>query len=270
MPIKDWKEILTAYFRGNNLIPEYFGDSPEIDSYRKQESDQNDIEEIKSDSPDIAALVTLSEGELSGPPIQFFLGPFFEMGGYQVYYLEVGVGQVAQRLREMFDLSTVPTTGFQDGVLNLPRIAFVPDGDLKTTFDGFVTALADALSADIETGITQRAAVPVTWEDDGMLVTLAVAGKADKVAAVLKRLLTVIDPRRPPSEWIEALSDMIKAIAPKQPSEIMWDGVSRGILEIKRFGEVEQQMQLPNDLIRKLREAGVISDDVSIGADGPA
>lgn len=270
LPIKDWKEILTAYFRGNNLIPEYFRGSTDTDIATEQGSDQNIIKDIKSDSPDIAALVTLAEGTLSGPPIQFFLDQFFEMGGHEIYYLEVGVGQVAQRLRAMFDLSTVPTTGFRDGILNLPRIAFVPDGDLKTTFDGFVTVLADALSADVETGITQRAAVPVTWEDDGMLVTLAVAGKADKVAAVLERLPNLIDPRQPPSEWIEALSGTIKAIAPKQPSEVMWDGVSRGILEIKRFGEVEQQMQLPDDLIRKLRETGIISDDVSIGADGPA
>ncbi len=45
--------------------------------------------------------------------------------------------------------------------------------------------------------------VRAVWEDDGLLVTLTIAGDANKVATVLQQIPAVVDPTQPPSEWIE-------------------------------------------------------------------
>lgn len=57
-----------------------------------------------------------------------------------------------------------------------------------------VSTLAIALRQDAEGGLLRRAATPLTWEDDGLLVTLTIAGDANKVATVLQQLPNVIDP----------------------------------------------------------------------------
>jgi hypothetical protein len=127
---------------------------------------------------------------------------------------------------------------------------------MKATFDTEVGALATALLRDVDAGITRRAAIPLTRENEGLLVTLTIAGDADKVVTVLEQLQNVVDPANPPSVWIEPLSDLIKATAPRQRAEVNWSGVSHGILSIKRSGTVAQQMFVPEDIRRLLLSNG--------------
>lgn len=87
-------------------------------------------------------------------------------------------------------------------------------------------------------------------------MTLTIAGDINKVVMVLNKLPVTISPSRPPSEWIEDLSDLIKATAPRQRSPVIWDGVSRGVLEIARTGTVEQQMRIPDALMQELVSSG--------------
>jgi hypothetical protein len=142
----------------------------------------------------------------------------------------------------------------------LSRLLFGRSENLKETFDAEVSALAIALRQDAEGGLLRRAATPLTWEDDGLLVTLTIAGDANKVATVLQQLPIVIDPMQPPSEWIEPLSDLIKATAPRQRSRVLWEGVHRGVLAIGRTGTVEQQMLLPGTLMQQFVSSGKPQD----------
>jgi len=107
---------------------------------------------------------------------------------------------------------------------------------------------------------------PSWWEDDGLLVTLTIAGDADKVAAVLQQLPTVVDTTQPPSAWIEPLSELIKSSTPKQRSSVMWEGVDRGVLAIPRTGVVQQRMLMPEALMQQLLSSGDLRTAEDAGA----
>ena len=179
-----------------------------------------------------------------------------EVGGEIIPYVEVGVGEVEKYMRARMDQNDITTIGMRDGILNLSRLGFGASDNLKATFDTEISALATAVRDDVEVGLIRRAAIPLALEDDGLLVTLTIAGDANKVATVLQQLPTVIDPTQPPSEWIEPLSDLIKATRPRQRSPVMWDGVYRGVLAIGRTGIVEQQMLMPDALMQQLLSSG--------------
>jgi hypothetical protein len=97
------------------------------------------------------------------------------------------------------------------------------------------------------------------WEDVGLLVTLTIAGDADKVATVMQQLPGVVDPRHSPSEWIEPLSELIRSTAPGRPSSVIWDGVDRGVLEIGRTGTVETQFLIPDSQMQVLLASGKLN-----------
>jgi hypothetical protein len=164
-------------------------------------------------------------------------------------------------MRTRLDLRDTTTVGFDDGILNLSRLGFRTSDQLKVTFNAEVSALEEALRRDVVANVTQRAAIPLTWESEGLLVTLTIAGDADKVATVLQQLQTVVDPTRPPSYWIEPLSELIKATAPPQRSNVNWCGVRRGVLSIERSGVVRQQMLLPDPLMRLLLSTGAVTQE---------
>jgi hypothetical protein len=252
LPIPHWKRLLSDFFRGNKLIPEYLGAPEDVNAQSVVEPpmDVSDATRTESGAVTLAALITLEPGSIDGP-IQICSEYFQEFAGQLIPYVEIGVGEVAAHLRTHLDPNEITLVGFMDGVLNLGRIRFGSSDNLKIDFDTEVSALARAFRRDVEMGVTHRAAIPFTWEHEGLLVTLTVAGDADKVATMLEQLHTVVDLARPPSDWIEPLSDLIKVIAPRQRSEVNWNGVRRGILSIKRSGTVTQKIIAP-DAIKQL------------------
>jgi len=239
LQISRWKRLLSDFFRGNKLIPEYFGAPAEVPDTAESESTPND--------PALAALVSLAPGSIHGP-MRLVVELCQECAGQNVPYVEVGIGAVETYLRSQIDFSGITTVGFRDGILNLSRLGFTTSNNPKGTFDEEVATLAGALRQDVEAGLVLRAAIPLIWEFDGLLVTLTIAGEANNVATVLQQLHTVIDPTQAPSQWIEALSDHLRVTAPLKRSSVMWDGVSRGVLAIPRSGVVELQMRMPEAL----------------------
>ena len=253
LTIAHWKRLLSDFFRGNKLIPEYLGAPAEVDE--NSASEESPYATAPTKEVPLAALISLEPGTI-GAPVQLCAELYQEVGGEIIPYLEVGLGRVEEHIRARLDLSDITTIGIRDGNLNLSRLGFAPSGDLKMTFDTEVSALATALWQDAECGLIRRAAIPLAWEDGGLLVTLTIAGDAEKVATVLQQLPAVIDPSQPPSEWIEPLADLIKATAPRKRSSVMWDGVYRGVLAIRRTGTVEQQMLIPKALMQQLLSSG--------------
>ena len=259
LAIPRWKRLLSDFFRGNKLIPEYLGAPADVDEETMAEpaTDVSAPAPTETDAMALAALISLEPGSIGGP-VEICAEHRQEIADQLIPYVEIGVGEVASHLRTRLDLSDTTTVGFADGVLNLSRLGFGATANLKAIFDAEVSALANALRRDVDAGVIQRAAVPLTWEDDRLLVTLTIAGDADKVATVLNQLHTLVDPAKPPSEWIEPLSDLIKATAPRQRSKVNWSGVHRGVLSIERSGVVQQQMFVPDGLMQHLLSTGVI------------
>ena len=253
LAIPHWKRLLSDFFRGNKLIPEYLGAPVEVDGKPAAELAADIV--VPADETTLAALISLEPGSIDGP-VRLFADRRQDVAGKIIPYVEVGVGEIEKHIRARIDLSNITTVGIRDDILNLSRLGFGASNDLNATFEGEVTALAAALRQDVERGLIHRASIPLVWEDSGLLVTLTIAGDANKVATVLRQLPTVIDPGQPPSKWIEPLSDLIKATTPRQRSPIMWDGVYRGVLTIGRTGSVEQQMLIPDAQMQQPLSSG--------------
>jgi hypothetical protein len=254
MDIACWKRLLSDFFRGNKLIPEYLGAEDEGDGKDERAEDAGDVTRT-SEEPDLVALISLEDRSVAGS-MQLFAELAQEFDGELIPYVEVGVGAVADFLRSRIDLSDITAVGFKDGILNMSRLAF---GAANATKDGFhreLGGLADAMLHDIERALVHRAAIPLAWEVDGLLITLTIAGNARKVATLLRQLPFAIDPGKDASQWIEAMSELIKEISQSKDAPVIWNGVSHGILSIERSGTVEQQMRMPDNLLEKVLAKG--------------
>lgn len=250
LPIKSWKELLTYYFRSNKLVPEYLGTSVSDDNVTA-----TSVSEAGTSIPELAALIVLEPGELNDSEFVTFPQLTLDLVGKRCGIFELGSGQVANFLRQIFDFDSVPTCGFTDGVLNLCCIALTSKTDIKKSFDRVTSGLAESLKQDFQNGLTQYAAIPIQWEYEGLLVTLSVAGNADKVAAALEELQNTVDPCCQPSDWIQQLSDAIKLNSSDKPSSVLWEGVDYGALQIKRAEETESEFLLPEKFLRTLSMA---------------
>ena len=127
----------------------------------------------------MAALISLEPGSIDGPT-HLCAELCQEVAGQIIPYVEIGVGEVEKHIRARMDLSDIVAIGIRDDKLNLSRLGFGASDDLKATFDVEVSALATALGQDAEDGLIHRAAIPLVWEDDGLLVTLTIAGDAEQ------------------------------------------------------------------------------------------
>ena len=255
LAISRWKRLLSDFFLGNKLIPEYLG-APEAADDAIESEPVSSLQPTRAD-PALAALISLRSGS-TGNAMQLCIELRQEFAGEVIPFVEVGLGAVEAYLRSRIDLNNVTTVGFTDDILNLSRICFGASPNSKETFHVETAALTSALRRDIESGLIRHASIPLSWEIEGLLVTLTIAGEGEKVATVLAQIPKVIDPTRAPSEWIEALSDLIRETTPSKRAQVMWHGVGRGVLAIERSGVVEQQMTMPDDLMQRVLATGKI------------
>jgi len=239
LAIPHWKRLLSDYFRGNKLILEYLGASAEVVTARSKDIADQPLSE--ADCSTLVALVSLDRGTIEDP-VQICTEHSVEVDGLLVPYVEAGAGEVAHFVAAHFDVEGSTMVDFGDGVLNLSRIRFGTSYDVKQKLYAVLSALSEALCRDVGAGIIRQAAIPLVWENDGLLITLTVAGDADKVAALLGELQNIVDPTKLPSEWIEQLSDIIKVRAPRQKSAVNWSGVSRGILAYQRSADIRPSL----------------------------
>ena len=157
-----WKRLLSDFFRGNNLIPEYLGAPSEVHEEPAEMPAQ--VEHAS-----LAALISLKPGSIDGPT-HLCAELCQELAGQNIPYVEIGVGEVEKHIRSRMDLSDVMVIGVKDDILNLSRVVLGASDDLRAVFDAEVGALASALRQDAENGTIRRAALPLVWESDKLLV----------------------------------------------------------------------------------------------------
>jgi hypothetical protein len=141
LAIPHWKRLLSDFFRGNKLIPEYLGAPVEVDEKKLEAGSSADIL-APAEEPALAALICLEPGSSIDGRIQLRDELCQEVAGQIVPYVEVGVGEVERYIRTRMDLSDITTVGIRDNILNLSRLGFGASDDLKTTFGTEVGALA--------------------------------------------------------------------------------------------------------------------------------
>lgn len=263
--IPDWKRLLSDYYRGNNLIPEYLG-AP-LEAVPAGRSAMPVESETITETP-LAAYVSLAPGTIADGTM-LYADDVVQIGSDLFPVVEVGVGEVRKHLRDSRDPGVIPI-GFQDKTLNLSRFGFTAADKSTSVFTRELAAIAEALDKDATAGVTTRTAIPIMWDDDDLVITLTLAGDCSLVARLLRRLPDLIDPMKMPSAWIEALFAEIVSIAPVEGAPVIWDGVDRGILRIGRTGTVDAQWPAAGPWRETLVASGILKLDASDDTDSRA
>jgi hypothetical protein len=210
LPIAAWKRLLTDYFMGNKLIPEYLGAPPEKETVPTV---ANEEPPNKTPGLGVAAFVALKPHQ-GGSSTHLWREQQILRNGHRVDFAETGIGAVHTYLHTRFQLTELLTGGFDDGILNLARLHIDTSDPLGPTLSDELTPLADALQQDVDQDVIRSASISMTWEYDCYMVAVTIAGQADKIVSVLRQLPTVVNPSQLPSEWIEQLAKLIKSLGP--------------------------------------------------------
>jgi hypothetical protein len=260
LAVQEWKRLLSDYFRGNPLIPEYLaGEKSEIheveESTNEEDGQTSAVIQANRVGPcaDLSAFVSLSPGKLA-EAFTIEQGFVSLPNDGTTPTIETGCAEVDKLLRGKIDLSGVTSLGSTDGTLNLSKLSFgaSASADFPALMHQLVVELANALEHDVNHNGLQKAAVALRWEHGDLLTTLSLRGQAKLVAQTLDDLFSVVDVTKPASEWIERLAERIKRLAPLSSPNRDLTGVTNGVLSIERPDEASYRMIFPDALMHAL------------------
>lgn len=256
LPVDSWKRILSDYFQGNPLIPEYFGvPSEEEETWEAPTAEHipaaMDGAEPITPNAELSAFISLIPGSLRDE-IAVERGVASLKDGLQTATIETGCETVDEYLRSRIDLSAVTSLGSTDGTLDLSTLSFGPYGDFPKSMHDSVTALSKALLQDIDRLKLQRIALALRWQYGELLTTLSIRGTANLVVNTLDQLFLIVDATKTASEWIEPLSEFIKKMAPLTMASKDLRGVLHGRLSLQRPDEAQYRMVVPDYIMQKL------------------
>lgn len=270
LAIDSWKRLLSDYFRGNPLIPEYLGASPE--GFSDEWADERAVELMPAESAatDVPADPVLASEEALCAFIHLRPGRLlkdFDLvcgrvrlpgGKDTVPIMETGIGAVDEMLRTRLSLASVASMRIPDERLQLVRLLFGPSERFPETMHQQVQDLAEALTKDVpELGI-KSIALSLTWPHDDVLTTLSMRGPSKPLLALLSRIFSIVDVTKPASDWIEALSSAVKVLSPSAKRNCQLDGVLDGILGFGR-GEATGEVMFPPELAKEIIEKGLVT-----------
>lgn len=264
LPVERWKRLMSDYFRGNALVPEYLGaPSTEFEAFSGPAEATAQI----ADEVDLSLFISLASNTLDE---RFSLGynwAILPRVG-RIPTIETGCEAIDAFLRTQIDISQITAMGSTDGVLNLSRMGFGRDDDFPKMMTDVVVGIARALPQDIVTLSLRRVAISLTWPFGDLMVTLSLRGEANLVSQALSRLLSVVDPTKAPSEWIEPLSELVQKLAPRStPVNEFW-GVTEGVLECEHSEGMPYRILFPDAIMTELvNRGGVKAEGFS---EGPA
>lgn len=262
LPVERWKSLLTTYFRGNRLIPEYLGDAGEEaiaakDSLETASAPVTAGQAARVLEPRLAALVSFK----APPDADRDAGPIAEeaqeIGGLVLPFVEIGLSRTAAYLRDQYGLTGVCTVGFKDDVYNLSLIGLGDGVSNPERWSTVVGGLAAALKEDVEGGIVKRASCSFTWRVADVEVRLSVGGEAGRVDNLLQDARAIVMTGSPASVWIDSFAEAVVRRAEDPAAEMNWRGMrtSSGRLSIRRSGELEFVMTPPEGILERMKTA---------------
>lgn len=258
MPVGRWKRLLSDFFRGNPLVPEYFG-VPEVDG---QQAANPQPDELVAPEPDLCAMIALEAPEtLTGwdRTQRFMLEPVTMAlpNGQSVEAFETGCAAVDQFFRSKIAFGDAISIGPTDGRLNLPRMVFGAAPEFPQYANDVIDGLTSALRDDIENSGVSSVAVALAWPHDGFITTLSLRGTAGLVEQALGRLFHVVDATKAASSWIEPLSQLIRELAPAAFPTDNLTGVFDRRLLYQHLHEAPIQMLVSDSIVQVLASGGM-------------
>jgi hypothetical protein len=257
--VADWKRLLADYYRGNELIPEYFGEIADVGAPPRpgEDNDSTPCAQIPGLSAAVSFAISTSNARYERP--QAKLPEVQRIGDAEVTSVEVGRGALEALLRKQIDTTRVVTCGFDDGVVNLPTLALGGGVNIEALWSNAVADLIAAIETDIADGLLTRLSLAISWSPDELETTLSIAGEAERVQSLLLATQSLVKPTQRCSSWIEAFRDQLVANAPDILAPVEWpeSAVTLGRLTIYRPEEVVGHSKIPVPVVRALRAAGV-------------
>lgn len=254
LAVESWKRVLSDFFRGNPLIPEYLG-APTLE-VAEQLGPSDHVATLDTDPvaglAELCAFISLDHERVDQPfCLETFQSAF--PNGLQVPTIETGGGAIEAFLRTKADLTNVVTMWPLQGVLHLARMCFGESDSLETLMRDITKGVAKALPADVQELGLQKVSAALSWPVGEMNVTLSLRGTPGAMETALDNLLSVVDPTQPPSIWIERLSDLIKRLAPTSvPTDNLWN-VLDGVLIYPQSEDLERRLFVPMPLLERLQ-----------------
>ena len=261
--VQHWKRLLSDFYRGNPLIPEYLNNG---DRECETENDSVIPADIESEctqnsaGEELCAFISLDH-EAADREIVVHNQCLLLGDSLEILAAETGGGAIDAFLRNKVDLSNVATLCAIDGVLHLARISFGATQALPQNLQMIVDGLAKGLAKDVAELGLQKISVALSWPVDTLNVTLSFRGSPSEIEIVLSQLFTAVDPLKPPSTWIEPLSDLIRRLSPRRaPTSNLWN-VIEGMLVYNRSDEGNKRMSLlTSQLVKRLQAEGLLPE----------
>jgi len=219
LPISNWKVVLTDFYRGNRLLPEYLG-APQNDL--AQISPQEDEPEGPSALPLLSAYLALGNALREVQPgIAVLADQRILLGDKSLPIAEIGRGRTAEVMRQWLGEAEVATMQGREGLTNLAQVV-LPEKDIRLAWRQVAEALGSAIRDDSDEKKVDSISVAIGWMINQVGVTLSVAGEAALVGQLLEALVPVVRPDEMPSVWIEDLRDLLCKIAPDLDAPVAW------------------------------------------------
>jgi hypothetical protein len=262
LPVQRWKRLLSDYYRGNPLIPEYLGGDGREFEAENDPMAPTDIESAHTQDAggeELCAFISLDHEEVDQALV--IHTQCLQLGnGVEIHAAETGGGAIDTFLRSKVDLANVATLCAMDGVLHLARISFGATETLLVDMRVIIDGLAKGLAKDAADLALRKISVALSWPVHRLNVTLSFRGSPGEIETVLNSLLTVIDPLKTPSTWIEPLSAIVRRLSPRQtPTNNLWN-VLEGALVYSRPDGVERMFLLTPQLVEQLQAEGRFPD----------
>lgn len=202
--MKQWKELVNAFYRGNTLISEYF----EGGAIPPNENELN----AKSMEPSMA--------ETKRPPMLLIAYQAFSPDTHEAHvrldrhvvykdqripYIEFKDGSsLSQFCMGRIDHQHAPLMAYSDTIFNLPRIV-LPTSAADDYLQNLLTEIRVAIKEDALKGIVSDLSVSVSWNWSDLLITVSAAGNCEEVEKLLVNIMESVELGLPPSEWVEKL-----------------------------------------------------------------
>ncbi|WP_372786003.1 hypothetical protein [Phenylobacterium sp.] len=254
----DWKRLLSDFYRGNRLIPEYLGEledsDGEVDDAHLSDDDGRPARAI----PALSALINFDFAKSDDVALE----PRLEIdwvqavGKHETPCVEVGPGALAKALQTFTDPTVTSAATYLDGEHNLSTITLGHDQPLSRAWRETAAAVADALAQEVAAGRVATVSLAIRWMREGLLTTLSFAGEGPRVATLLRDAVDLVTPEEPAEAWIEALRKALVAHAPALLAPVEWHraAVNHGRLRVARAGG-EVALALPEHLIAAAQAA---------------
>ncbi|AHB50445.1 hypothetical protein W911_16875 [Hyphomicrobium nitrativorans NL23] len=202
LTVELWKELVSDYFRGNTLVPEYFGSPPQRDETNRAQPRAAPVSETTGQlmigyldrtaitASDCTALISFDLVAQDDGPAQFRV---FEA-------LPPGIAEAFSSFSEYTNGAQIE---YGDRLANLPVLVFGQANEATQEFSHWCACIPRVLSKEREN--LDLAAAAFMWPRERYWVMLSLCGDIVWLIDALGQLPTVVRTQEPPSVWVQDL-----------------------------------------------------------------